>query len=79
MKHTLVFIFKTLQVFLVAAIVFVLPALTVALIWLDKSIYMAALCSPSYCAVMSIITIIMVCVFVDYKITKSKSHADTSK
>jgi uncharacterized membrane protein len=79
MKHTLVFILKTLQLCLVAAVVFVSPAATAALIWWNKSIYMAALGSPGYCAVMTIITIVMVCVFVDYKINKAKSHANHSK
>ena len=79
MKHTLVFILKTLQLCLVAAVVFVAPAATAALIWWNKSIYTAALGSPSYCAVMTIITIVMVCVFVDYKINKAKSHANHSK
>ena len=79
MKHTLKFLYKVLLVALVAATVFALPAATAALVWLDKSIYTAALHSPSYCAVMTILSIVMTCVYVDYMITKSKSNADISK
>lgn len=79
MKHTLKFLYKVLLVALVAATVFALPAATAAIVWLDKSIYTAALHSPSYCAVMTILAIVMTCVYVDYMITKSKSNADISK
>lgn len=79
MKHTLKFLYKVLLVALVAATVFALPAATAALVWLDKSIYTAALHSPSYCAVMTILSIVMTCVYVDYMISKSKSNADHSK
>lgn len=79
MKHTLKFLYKTVLLFLVAATVFALPAATAALVWLDKSIYTAALHSPSYCAVMTILSIVMTCVYVDYMINKSKSNADHSK
>lgn len=79
MKHTLKFLYKVCLVCLVASVVFVLPAATAAIVWLDKSIYTAALHSPSYCAVMTIVSIVMTCVYVDYMITKSKSNADTCK
>lgn len=79
MKHTLKFLYKVCLICLVAATVFALPAATAALVWLDKSIYTAALHSPSYCAVMTILSIVMTCVYVDYMITKSKSNADTCK
>ena len=79
MKHTLKFLYKTVLLFLVAATVFALPAATAALVWLDKSIYTAALHSPSYCAVMTIASIVMTCVYVDYMISKDKSNANNSK
>lgn len=79
MKHTLKFLYKVLLVAIVSATVFALPAATAAIVWLDKSIYTAALHSPGYCAVMTILSIVMTCVYVDYMITKSKSNADHSK
>lgn len=79
MKHTFVFILKTLQLCLVAAVVFVSPAATIALMSWNKSFYTELLHSSSYCAVMTIITIFMVIAFVDSKPNKSKDNANNSK
>ena len=79
MKHTFVFILKTLQLCIVAAVVFVAPAATIGLMSWNKSFYTELLHSSSYCAVMTIITIFMVVVFVDSKSSKSKDNADHSK
>lgn len=79
MKHTLEFLYKVCLICLVAVVVFVLPAAMSTLVWLDKSVYFNMIKNPIYCGIMIIVTIFMVCVFVDYMIAKSKSNANTSE
>ena len=78
MKTTLSFLYKIVQLCLVAASTFVLPAALASAIWLDRSIYMTALHSPAYMILMGTATVWVSFLFMMHKIDKSNSRADNS-
>jgi type III secretory pathway component EscT len=79
MKHTLKFLYKVCLICLVAAVVFVLPAIIASLMFLDLSLYLKGITSPEYCVIMFFITMFVTCTYISYMVDKSKSNADTSK
>jgi hypothetical protein len=72
MKTTRSFIINAVKTAVVFMVIFAMPAIMIALIWLDLSIYKSCVTSPSYCAPMFILAGIVTLVYIDSRIERSK-------
>jgi Sec-independent protein secretion pathway component TatC len=72
MKTTRNFIINAVKTAVVFMVIFAMPAIMIALLWLDLSLYKACMHSPSYCTVMFIIAGLVTLVYTDIRVEKSK-------
>jgi preprotein translocase subunit SecY len=79
MKQTSVFITKAAQICLVMTVIFILPAIMGCIIFLDASMYMKAVHSPSYCAIMTILSLLFTIMYIGSIADKAQGNADNSK
>jgi hypothetical protein len=72
MKTSFKFLFNAAQVALVFMVIFAMPAIMIALLWLDLSLYKECMHSPTYGAIMFILAGIVTYAYIDTRIENSK-------
>jgi hypothetical protein len=70
MKTTRSFIINAVKTAVVFMVIFAMPAIMIALLWLDLSIYKSCMHSPSYCAVMFILAGFVTFAYIDSRVEK---------